>query len=60
MFGGTYFLGRAVEAVIVGDDGERAEAVVTGGQRIEFKKLVLPATMCPRVSKGRRNRVMSA
>ncbi len=47
VFGGTYFLGRPVEAVAVEEKERKATAVITGGTRIEFKKLVLPAAVCP-------------
>lgn len=52
VFGGTYFLARPVEAVVLAPAEEdrarqRVAAIVTAGARIECKKLVLPAALCP-------------
>ena len=46
VFGGTYYLGRSIEAVIT--DGDNAAiAIVSDGQRINCKKLVVGGSACP-------------
>ena len=48
VFGGTYFLGRSIEAIVVSDKDSTAKAVFTNGQRISCSKLVLPKSICPK------------
>ena len=45
VFGGTYYLGKPVEALIL--KSNHVEGVITNGQRISCKHLVMNAAHCP-------------
>ena len=51
VFGGTYFLGRSIEGIVVSSGSDdnlgEAKAVITNGQRISCSKLILPRSLCP-------------
>lgn len=51
VFGGTYYLGRSIEAVIT-DANDKCLGIISDGKRINCKKLVMPGLKCPRSLKG--------
>lgn len=55
VFGGVYYLDRPVDAFVVGADKSVA-AVVTRGQRIDCKTVVMNSKLCPDALKGERRR----
>lgn len=52
VFGGTYYLGRSIDAVVVDTDSGKVVGVVTGGQRIDCERLVIGTRNCPRELKA--------
>ena len=48
VFGGTYFLGRSIEGLVIDSkSSNKVLGVITNGQRINCQKLVLPALLLP-------------
>lgn len=45
VFGGTYYLGRSVDAIFT--SGNQIKSIATDGKRINCDKLVLPGEICP-------------
>ncbi len=47
VFGGTYYLGRTLDGLVINESDASVAAVITNGERIDCKHLVMPAHLCP-------------